>query len=59
MFSSRGFGWNEKLIKDCRYDNARVWMVIAAAAIVALAHTAPAPFLFDWLAGWRVGWHMP
>jgi peptidoglycan/xylan/chitin deacetylase (PgdA/CDA1 family) len=37
-----------------------MWIVVAVGAgIVALAHTAPAPFLFDWLAGRRAVWHMP
>ena len=37
-----------------------MWIVIAiAAGVVALAHTAPAPFLFDAIAGKRAVWHMP
>src|ERR687886_1473563 len=37
-----------------------MWIFIAVAAgIVALAHTAPAPFLFDVIAGNRSAWHMP
>jgi peptidoglycan/xylan/chitin deacetylase (PgdA/CDA1 family) len=37
-----------------------VWIFLAAVAgVVALAHTAPAPFLFDLLAGKRAVWHMP
>ena len=37
-----------------------VWIVIAiGAGIAALAHTAPAPFLLDALAGRRSVWHMP
>jgi peptidoglycan/xylan/chitin deacetylase (PgdA/CDA1 family) len=37
-----------------------VWILIAfGAGIVALAHTAPAPFLFDVIAGDRSVWHMP
>jgi peptidoglycan/xylan/chitin deacetylase (PgdA/CDA1 family) len=37
-----------------------VWIFLAAVAgVVALAHTAPAPFLFDLLAGRRAVWHMP
>jgi peptidoglycan/xylan/chitin deacetylase (PgdA/CDA1 family) len=36
-----------------------VWIAIAiGAAILALAHTAPAPFLLDALAGRRSVWHM-
>src|SRR3954470_11371597 len=35
-----------------------IWIAIVAG-IVALAHTAPAPFLFDAIAGDRVVWHMP
>jgi peptidoglycan/xylan/chitin deacetylase (PgdA/CDA1 family) len=37
-----------------------MWILIAiGAGIVALAHTAPAPFLMDALAGRRSVWHMP
>jgi peptidoglycan-N-acetylglucosamine deacetylase len=37
-----------------------MWMLIAiVAGIVALAHTAPAPFVLDALAGSRSVWHMP
>jgi peptidoglycan/xylan/chitin deacetylase (PgdA/CDA1 family) len=37
-----------------------VWILIAVgAAVVVLAHTAPAPFLFDAIAGDRAVWHMP
>jgi peptidoglycan/xylan/chitin deacetylase (PgdA/CDA1 family) len=37
-----------------------MWILIAiGAAVLALAHTAPAPFLFDALAGDRAAWHMP
>jgi len=37
-----------------------VWILVALAAGVAvLAHTAPAPFLFDAIAGRRAVWHMP
>jgi peptidoglycan/xylan/chitin deacetylase (PgdA/CDA1 family) len=37
-----------------------VWILIAiGAGVVALAHTAPAPFLFDVIAGSRSVWHMP
>jgi peptidoglycan/xylan/chitin deacetylase (PgdA/CDA1 family) len=37
-----------------------VWIWIAVAAgVAALAHTAPAPFLFDAIAGDRAAWHMP
>jgi peptidoglycan/xylan/chitin deacetylase (PgdA/CDA1 family) len=35
-----------------------IWIAIAAGAVV-LAHTAPAPFLFDLAAGARAVWHMP
>jgi len=34
-------------------------LIVIAAGIVALAHTAPAPFLFDVIAGDRAAWHMP
>jgi peptidoglycan/xylan/chitin deacetylase (PgdA/CDA1 family) len=37
-----------------------MWIFIAiAVGVVALAHTAPAPFLMDALAGRRSVWHMP
>jgi peptidoglycan/xylan/chitin deacetylase (PgdA/CDA1 family) len=37
-----------------------MWIVLAiGAAIAALAHTAPAPFLIDVLAGEHSVWHMP
>src|SRR5262245_9275071 len=37
-----------------------MWILVAVAVgIVALAHTAPAPFLFDAIAGDRALWHMP
>jgi len=37
-----------------------MWMLIAiGAGLLALAHTAPAPFLFDAIAGGRSVWHMP
>jgi peptidoglycan-N-acetylglucosamine deacetylase len=37
-----------------------VWIFLAVGvAIVALAHTAPAPCLLDALAGRRSAWHMP
>jgi peptidoglycan-N-acetylglucosamine deacetylase len=37
-----------------------MWIVIAlAGGVVALAHTAPVPFLFDLIAGDRSAWHMP
>jgi peptidoglycan/xylan/chitin deacetylase (PgdA/CDA1 family) len=37
-----------------------VWILIAiGAGVLALAHTAPAPFLFDVIAGDRSIWHMP
>src|SRR2546421_10251710 len=37
-----------------------MWILIAlGAGILALAHTAPAPFLFDAIAGRRAVWHMP
>src|SRR5437763_11674703 len=36
------------------------WILLAVGAgVLALAHTAPAPFLFDALARHRVAWHMP
>jgi peptidoglycan/xylan/chitin deacetylase (PgdA/CDA1 family) len=37
-----------------------VWLLLAlGAGVLALAHTAPAPFLFDAIAGARAVWHMP
>jgi peptidoglycan/xylan/chitin deacetylase (PgdA/CDA1 family) len=37
-----------------------MWLFIAVlAGVAALAHTAPAPFLFDVIAGRRAAWHMP
>jgi len=37
-----------------------MWILIAiGAGVLALAHTAPAPFLFDLIAGHRAAWHMP
>src|SRR5882724_9268413 len=37
-----------------------MWIVIAiGAGIIALAHTAPAPFLLDALNSRRSAWHMP
>jgi peptidoglycan-N-acetylglucosamine deacetylase len=35
-----------------------IWIAIGAG-VLALAHTAPAPFLFDAIAGARAAWHMP
>ena len=35
-----------------------IWIAVGVAAL-ALAHTAPAPFLFDAIAGDRAAWHMP
>src|SRR6267142_1469996 len=35
-----------------------IWIAIGAG-VLALAHTAPAPFLFDVIAGDRSIWHMP
>src|SRR5712671_6492409 len=37
-----------------------MWILIAVGvAVLAIAHTAPAPFLFDAIAGDRAVWHMP
>ena len=37
-----------------------MWIVIAiGVGILALAHTAPAPFILDSIAGGRAVWHMP
>jgi peptidoglycan/xylan/chitin deacetylase (PgdA/CDA1 family) len=35
-----------------------IWIAVGAG-LLALAHTAPAPFLFDAIAGGRAVWHMP
>jgi peptidoglycan-N-acetylglucosamine deacetylase len=34
-------------------------VLTVAAAVIALAHTAPAPFIIDWAAGERGVWSMP
>ena len=34
-------------------------LIVVGAGMLALAHTAPAPFLFDVIAGGRSVWHMP
>jgi len=37
-----------------------MWIFVAVAVgVLVLAHTAPAPFLFDAIAGDRAVWHMP
>src|SRR4030095_6498553 len=37
-----------------------MWVVLLiGVAVIALAHTAPAPFLLDAMAGDRAVWHMP
>src|SRR5262245_949370 len=37
-----------------------MWIFLAIGfGIVVLAHTAPAPFVLDWMAGDRAVWHMP
>src|ERR1700704_3676290 len=37
-----------------------MWIVIAiGVCVLALAHTAPVPFLFDAIAGNSAVWHMP
>src|SRR5262245_48820644 len=37
-----------------------MWLiVVVVAGFLVLAHTAPAPFLFDRMAGRRAAWHMP
>src|SRR5690242_4637539 len=37
-----------------------MWIILAVGvSVIVLAHTAPAPFLFDALAGGRAVWHMP
>jgi len=40
--------------------SGRMWILVAiAVGALALAHTAPAPFLFDAIARGRAVWHMP
>src|SRR3954451_10941615 len=37
-----------------------MWIVlVVGVGVLALAHTAPAPFLFDAISGDRAVWHMP
>ena len=37
-----------------------MWLLLLIGfGITALAHTAPAPFVLDWMAGDRARWHMP
>jgi peptidoglycan-N-acetylglucosamine deacetylase len=37
-----------------------MWILVAIVfGVIALAHTAPAPFVLDWMAGDRAVWHMP
>jgi hypothetical protein len=36
-----------------------MWIELIVVGIVALAHTAPAPFVLDAMAGDRAVWHMP
>jgi peptidoglycan/xylan/chitin deacetylase (PgdA/CDA1 family) len=36
-----------------------IWFVVVAVGLLALAHTAPAPFLLDAMNGDRAVWHMP
>src|SRR5204862_1619293 len=39
---------------------ARMWItLLIVVGVVTLAHTAPAPFLFEWIEGERAVWHMP
>jgi peptidoglycan/xylan/chitin deacetylase (PgdA/CDA1 family) len=35
------------------------WFLVVGFAVIALAHTVPAPFLLDAMAGDRAVWHMP
>jgi peptidoglycan/xylan/chitin deacetylase (PgdA/CDA1 family) len=35
------------------------WWIAVGAGLLALTHTAPAPFIFDVAAGSRAVWHMP
>ena len=44
----------------CAAIPINMWIVVSiGVAIVVLAHTAPAPFLLDAMAGDRAIWHMP
>jgi peptidoglycan-N-acetylglucosamine deacetylase len=37
-----------------------MWIaLLIVVGVLTLAHTAPAPFLFEWIAGERAVWHMP
>src|SRR5262245_8228462 len=37
-----------------------MWILIAVSAgVLVLSHTAPAPFLFDFITHGRAAWHMP
>ena len=36
-----------------------MWLLIVAVGVLVLAHTVPAPFLFDLVAGKHAAWHMP
>ena len=37
-----------------------MWIaLLIIVGVVTLAHTAPAPFLFEWIEGERAVWHMP
>jgi len=37
-----------------------MWItLLIVVGVVTLAHTAPAPFLFEWIEGERAVWHMP
>src|SRR5215510_5818839 len=55
--------WNDRAeigAQRTAVGNPLMWVFIAiGVGVLALAHTAPAPFLFDAIAGDRSVWHMP
>src|SRR5260370_35243872 len=44
---------------SCIVFESMLIVVLVGIAIVVLAHTAPAPFVLDAMAGTRAVWHMP
>src|SRR6187402_3305645 len=45
--------------RDGGSSSSMVLLVLLGFAVVALAHTAPAPFVLDAMAGDTAVWHMP
>src|SRR5262245_10258638 len=45
--------------RSLRGRRGGMWIFIIGVGILALAHTAPVPFLLDAFAGRRAVWHMP